>query len=1536
MSKHRLLRFILIVIGCIAGLPVILAVGLLVALTIPSVQQKVAQKAADILSDKIGIEASVGHFSVKAPFDILLEDVFAADGQGDTLAYVGCLDVRLRMDALPDSIAVRHLEIDNIVAHTDSLIPLLRIDGCVGRLSAGVEPFGFDRLTLPITNAILEDADITLGFEDGNDEDHTDSTTLALAIDFQNASLNNVKFCMEPINLRLDVDKAETSVLIDLGNSCYTVRNIDASHVDFGIEDFSVYVEELDGDAIVDLEKYLITSDRLHAAVPEYYAEAVVRNTSFDLNKLHVKTVGNGRFKDATFSLKADYDINDEAFNADINLDRTDIAEILKLQGNELIVAGNISATGKGINPSDKDMSAHVLVGLDSCRFNGIDISGINLEANLNKGTVHGMLSSPVHCCDSSYAASLLLDGRFAVGDFLDEYPRMEFDARLREINACIPGDTLQAECADIDFKTRKGKCNAVVNMPGISLTAAIPAHVMEIPSLFTSFPNGINSLDRLDSLLASVPDINADLQVLQDNPFRGMLQKRGLDLNEIFMSLQSAGSGRNLNLKLETPELNGEYRLPAVNAELNARLSGSRMDATFNLDAKVSDGVMSVTGIDAGVDLGVVLLRNSDDIRLDGNLELTHIVYDDKNIGNRNISFNVRPDSNEPGRFTANAVMDDIPIELVKQFVTLPEDLDIQGKLATQATVCGLPDTLSISAGVRPVDVTALYAPYNVQLRLGEQEITLKDNYVNLNGLSIIGVDNTYIELDGGLNLNTMLLDVSVRSGRFEPVELPENGPVPVYGKLLIGLDGSISGPADSMLVGIDVSILPETDITYPIDKKNLAQVNPSGIVRVGFNTESGLTLGGRLDISNGKLFYSPKLYPIMPFSIDRNSYIRFNGVIDDTELAISASQGAKATYKPGGQSSRMVDFITGVTVSGSLDDISIGFYLDAPNDKEIQKELAETPEEDREGLAAILLATGMYASDSNEAAQMGGYALSSIIQSRLNAATSNKLGGKVNLDFGVAKTKHGKEGVETTDYTLNVSKNFFNDRLNINLGGSVSGNADVNKNSTSFLNNMSAECKLDSAGTLKARLFSMKDFNNIVEGELVKSGIGIVFDKTLDSRRDSLDRSLDMEVEGNVVYRSNNQIGPDAAVSLSKRNLFGRNDVFTAKIKGAYYWDLNPMQNKDVSRNDTYLLGADFSLNFPYLQLGERVHKYSGQTLYRLGYLNQNISGNYGLHKLYGGVDYAVHRGKYITHSFSPLYLSVVLADRASETLASSLSLTDLYKLFAGNEFIPSAKYSFSYNNYRDKDRNVNTALDIQLKESANLISGVMAACGSDFNEKNKLLLGINYDQFVKCQFEIRNRFRLHSKLELATRATAGSVVSFGNSVGSPLSESFSIGGPNSIRAFSPGSIGPGDFHNDNYSSQIFHKGDFKLEVNAELRFPIVWKLNGAVFVDAGNVWNMRNPREYMSSSEIDAFMQAFNLTEMYNDNLNADTFLNQIALGTGAGLRLDYESIVIRLDLGVAIHAPFDTGRAGYYNIPNFWKDGLRLNFGIGYPF
>lgn len=1500
--RRKCLKIILITMACLIGIPIVLFAAILYAVTIPSVQQKAVTKAAQILSEQTGIEVSVGHFSVRPPFNLLLKDVFVAGEQNDTLAFVGCLDARLNIKTLPDSISVNSLLLSDVVAHSGDLISSLKIDGRIGKLEAGVKSFNIKEFYFPITDAVLEDADIALELSESqaDEEAPADSSSASIIIDLQNLSLKNVAFRLEPTGLALNIGKAATSTLLDLGATCFTVHDIDLSNTFFKVGGLELPVERFSGDALVDIGNEIISSKKAFISIPQMNAEATLYNSSLSLDKMLVSTTAKANYAGSLLSLKADYDIDDEIFEADVDISRTNLAEILKISGSEIIAAGNIKASGRGIDPTDPRMSAELFASLDSCRYNNIDISGVELAVNLSDGSVSGSIASPVHFRDTSISADLKQESNFSIRDFLSDLPGIKLKSKIKGLDARMTDEALSLSEMDIDFKTDNGFSDISIEMPGINLSANTALHALEIPSAIPSLGSGKLTPVILDSLIAGLPPVNAELKIDKDNPLSNILTKKGFDLNKLSASLHSSPSARNISLHLDTPDLDGQYKIPALNANLEA-----------------------------------VVKSSSEGVNLDGTLKLKDLAYAGKKLGDRKLSFEVRPDSSDPDHLVAHANLDDIPLGIAEQFVELPEDIGIKGDIRARLSVTGLPEKADIFAAVKPVAVEAEYKPYDVKLNLGEEEITMEDGKIKLNGLRIIASDSSSVNLTGGMDLSTMQLDVKLKSDCFEPVKLPQDGPIPVYGRLLTKIDGSISGPLDSMKALINVGILPQTDITYPIDKKNLAQVNPEGTIEVGYTTQEGLDLGGQIDIPSGKIFFSPKLYPMMPFSVDKGSCVKFNGSIDSTTIAISASQKAKATYKPVGEVSRMVDFITGVKVGGSLSKFDIGFYLDAPKDKEIQQELALMPQEDREGLAAVLLATGMYASESNEAAQMEGYALSSIVQSKLNAAVSNKWGNKVNIDFGVAKGKHGR-GVETTDYTLNISKSFFNDKLNIKVGGSVSDNAEVNKNSGSFINNLSAEYKLDTTNSLKARIFSLKDFNNIVDGELIKSGVGVLYNKTLDRQRDSLDRSLDLEVEGNLVYRSNNQLGPDAAVTLSKNNLFSRNDIFTTKVKGSYFWNLNKKEPKDPSRNDTYILGVDFSLNFPYLQLGDAAQRYIGQTLYRIGYLKENISGDYGLQKIYGGLDYSLRQNKYITHSFSPAYLSVVLADKVSEKTTSDLSLTDLLKLFANNEFIPSARYAFSYNNYRDKNRTVRTALDFQVKESANLISGILAACGQDFNKRDKKLLGVNYDQFVKLQFELRNRFSLSERLELATRAFAGAVITYGNSVASPLSEAFSIGGPNSLRAFSPRSIGPGDFRNDVYSSQIFHTGDIKFELNAELRFPIFWKINGAVFVDAGNVWNQRDPKVYMTAEEIEACLKGFNLPRMYDSHISADTFLNQIALGTGAGLRLDYESIVIRLDLGIAIHAPFDTGLPGYYNIPNFWKNGMKFNFGIGYPF
>ena len=119
---------------------------------------------------------------------------------------------------------------------------------------------------------------------------------------------------------------------------------------------------------------------------------------------------------------------------------------------------------------------------------------------------------------------------------------------------------------------------------------------------------------------------------------------------------------------------------------------------------------------------------------------------------------------------------------------------------------------------------------------------------------------------------------------------------------------------------------------------------------------------------------------------------------------------------------------------------------------------------------------------------------------------------------------------------------------------------------------------------------------------------------------------------------------------------------------------------------------------------------------------------------------------------------------------------------------------------------------------------------------------------------------------------------------------------------------------------SSSLFQNGEAKLVGNLEYRTKLFGDLNGAIFLDAGNVWNFQRNDD---DTDLGDYPKSFK------------EFVNQLALGTGVGLRYDMGFLVIRLDWGLAIHCPYDTGKSGYFNVPSFGK-GQTLHFAVGYPF
>ena len=247
--------------------------------------------------------------------------------------------------------------------------------------------------------------------------------------------------------------------------------------------------------------------------------------------------------------------------------------------------------------------------------------------------------------------------------------------------------------------------------------------------------------------------------------------------------------------------------------------------------------------------------------------------------------------------------------------------------------------------------------------------------------------------------------------------------------------------------------------------------------------------------------------------------------------------------------------------------------------------------------------------------------------------------------------------------------------------------------------------------------------------------------------------------------------------------------------------------------------------------------------------------------------------------------------------------------------NQFVPSMAYTFTYSTPARGGHS--RSLILGAKEAGNVLSGVYAAFGRDFYSSGKKLLGVPFAQFLKFTAEYRETWPLTERTSLAARAFAGIIWSYGNSTMAPYADQFSIGGANSIRAFAARTIGPGAYYPGHSNwSYLDQMGDVKLEANVEYRFPVISSLYGALFLDAGNVW-LLNKDDYRPGGSL------------------GRGFGREIALGTGFGLRYDLDFLVLRFDVGVGLHSPYDTGKRGYYNMRRF-KDSLGFHLAVGYPF
>lgn len=397
---------------------------------------------------------------------------------------------------------------------------------------------------------------------------------------------------------------------------------------------------------------------------------------------------------------------------------------------------------------------------------------------------------------------------------------------------------------------------------------------------------------------------------------------------------------------------------------------------------------------------------------------------------------------------------------------------------------------------------------------------------------------------------------------------------------------------------------------------------------------------------------------------------------------------------------------------------------------------------------------------------------------------------------------------------------------------------------------------------------------------------------------------RSIRAEVK--AVTKSNDFTGPNLSITYLNRNVFKAGVNFTAAGNIGY----EKQFGKKTNGSSSLQMGLNTALIYPRLLFPGNLDKYFKYSIPKskisLGFDYYRRSKLYSLNSYSASFGYIWKANPFVTHQLDPIKINYVKLGKRTPRFDSILDSNPYLKRSFEQQFIAGLNYTFVYDELNNERNKGNFYVKFNFDIAGNTINIFGKRKGSD---STKSFLGLSYAQYVKGDLDLSYHYDIgHSGNVLIGRIFGGIGIPYGNSQTMPYVKQYFSGGSYSVRAFQIRGLGPGvyipDDDNDLY---LDRSGDIRLEANFEYRFPIFSVIKGALFADAGNIWNL-------------------------NDNVKGgkftSDFIHQLGIGTGLGLRIDVQGFVIRFDLAAPLKTPTTEWTFDYKN-PVF-------NFAIGYPF
>jgi len=408
---------------------------------------------------------------------------------------------------------------------------------------------------------------------------------------------------------------------------------------------------------------------------------------------------------------------------------------------------------------------------------------------------------------------------------------------------------------------------------------------------------------------------------------------------------------------------------------------------------------------------------------------------------------------------------------------------------------------------------------------------------------------------------------------------------------------------------------------------------------------------------------------------------------------------------------------------------------------------------------------------------------------------------------------------------------------------------------------------------------------------------------------------QAVKLNLEGS--FNSIGLFGIAPSLSYSHKNLFGGGEVFSLGFRGNFQFMLHdPVRSNEfaVSTGLGIPWYPSFVWKMPNINLPQMDINFSYNYQNRPEYTRNIVTGSYG---------FSWNVSKRFYYQIYPAQLSAVRASRIDEDFYASITDPYLKNAFRSHFDLGGGGMFYFTTNSTVNPKVSYFYTRFQFDVAGNMVSlidGLLDPQGRGTVDRK--VFGVPYSQYVRGEFQAVETLRMgeNDQFALAARVLAGAGLAYGNSISLPFEKLFYAGGASSMRGWRARAVGPGAAPRDTSFAIANQSGDMHLEANVEFRFPMFWKLQGAVFVDAGNVWNIR----------------AADLDGVSRDPRGLFSFKNLLkttALSGGLGARLDFGLVLVRFDLGLRLYDP----SVGKWMGANDWFQGnYAFHFGIGYPF